>query len=224
MDFHDLASAWVNQGVLTQVAQIAAVGGILLTVVQYWMRTMIPLRLVGISTNVLFLIYSSLGNIYPTLILNCIVLPLNLYRLHEMYELIRRVRLSSRSDLDMTWLHPFMTRRKVKAGEALFRKSDTADAMYLVVSGRFELMETKMAVKPGTVVGELGFLAPDGLRTLSLICLEDGEVMELDYDRFEQLYFQNPQFGLAFLKLTSRRLFQNIARLENELAARPAPT
>jgi CRP/FNR family transcriptional regulator, cyclic AMP receptor protein len=94
--------------------------------------------------------------------------------------------------------------------------------MYLVVTGRFELTETKMAVKPGTVVGELGFLAPDGLRTQSLVCLEDGEVMELGYDRFEELYFQNPQFGLAFLKLTSRRLFQNIARLENELASRPA--
>ena len=63
MDFHDLASTSVNQGVLTQVAQIAAVGGIVFTVVQYWMRTMIPLRVVGISTNVLFLIYSSLGNI-----------------------------------------------------------------------------------------------------------------------------------------------------------------
>ena len=42
----------------------------------------------------------------------------------------------------------------------------------------------------------------------------------LPYERFEELYVQNPQFGLAFLKLTSQRLFQNIARLEQELADR----
>lgn len=44
----------------------------------------------------------------------------------------------------------------------------------------------------------------------------------MPYERFEELYFQNPQFGLAFLKLTSQRLFQNIARLEAELAERTA--
>ena len=136
------------------------------------------------------------------------MLPLNLYRLHEMYELIRRVRLSSRSDLDMTWLHPFMTRRKVKAGEALFRKSDTADAMYLVVSGRFELHGNQDGGE-ARYRGRRAWLArPRRAANAVADCLEDGEVMELDYDRFEQLYFQNPQFGLAFLKLTSRRLFQ----------------
>ena len=69
-------------------------------------------------------------------------------------------------------------------------------------------------VKPGTVVGELGLLAPGRTRTQSLVALDDGEVRVLPYSTFEQLYFQNPQFGLAFLKLTSQRLFQNIARLE----------
>ena len=59
------------------IAQIAASLGIALTVVQYWMKTMIPLRVVGIITNVLFLLYSGLSNIWPTFVLNCIVLPLN---------------------------------------------------------------------------------------------------------------------------------------------------
>ena len=49
-------------------------------------------------------------------------------------------------------------------------------------------------------------------------------MQSLSYDRFEELYFQNPEFGLSFLKLTSRRLFQNIARLEQELAARNSPS
>jgi hypothetical protein len=203
------------------IAQGAAIVGIVLTVVQYWMKTMIPLRIVGITTNVFFLIYSSLAGIYPTLILNCIVLPLNLYRLHEMRELIRRTKRAARSDLDMTWLQPFMTRRRTKAGQVLFRKGDLAEAMYLVVSGRFLLQEINLELQPGAVVGELGLLQPDGVRTLSLVSVDDGEILALSYEKFEELYFQNPEFGLSFLKLTSKRLFENIARLEGELAARP---
>lgn len=207
---------------IVYIAQGAALVGIVLTVLQYWMKTMIPLRIVGIVTNVFFLIYSSLAGIYPTLILNCIVLPLNLYRLHEMRELIRRTKRAARSDLDMTWLQPFMTRRRVKANQVLFRKGDLAEAMYLIVSGRFLLQEINLELQPGAVVGELGLLQPDGMRTLSLVSLEDGEILALSYEKFEELYFQNPEFGLSFLKLTSKRLFENITRLENELAARPA--
>ena len=204
------------------LAEIAATAGIVLTVVQYWMKTMIPLRVVGISTNVLFLIYSSIAGIWPTLVLNCIVLPLNLYRVHEMRELIRRTKRAARSDLDMTWLQPFMTRRKTKAGQVIFRKGDIAEAMYLVGGGRFVLQEINVTLEPGAVVGELGMLSPEGLRTQTLVSLDEGEVLSLAYEKFEELYFQNPEFGLSFLKLTSRRLFENISRLEAELATRPA--
>lgn len=200
----------------------AAISGIVLTVVQFWMKTMIPLRVLGIVTNVLFLIYSGLAWIWPTFVLNCIVLPLNAWRLHEMRELIRKTQAASKSEFDMTALEPFMSKRPIRAGETLFRKGDAADAMYLVVSGRLQLPETGIGIEPGTVVGELGMLAPGRLRTQSLVAVEDGEVRVLPYTTFEQLYFQNPQFGLAFLKLTSQRLFQNIARLEEELAARTA--
>jgi hypothetical protein len=203
------------------IAQAAATAGIVLTVVQYWMKTMIPLRVVGIVTNVLFLVYASIAGIWPTIVLNCIVLPLNLYRVHEMRQLIRRTQRAARSDLDMTWLQPFMTRRRTKKGQVLFRKGDIAEAMYLIVSGKFQLQEIGIALEPGAVVGELGLLSPEGLRTATLISIDDGEVLSLAYEKFEELYYQNPEFGLGFLKLTSKRLFENIARLETELAARP---
>ena len=203
------------------IAQAAATAGIVLTVVQYWMKTMIPLRVVGIVTNVLFLIYAGISGIWPTIVLNCIVLPLNLYRVHEMRQLIRRTQRAARSDLDMTWLQPFMTRRRTKKGQVIFRKGDIAEAMYLVVSGKFLLQEIGIALEPGAVVGELGLLSPEGLRTATLISVDEGEVLSLAYEKFEELYYQNPEFGLGFLKLTSKRLFENIARLEAELATRP---
>jgi hypothetical protein len=207
-----------------EVWQMFAFTGIVLSVVQYWMKTMIPLRMMAITTNVLFLVYAALASVYPTMILNCILLPLNLYRLHEMRSLIRKVERANRTDVDMSWLQPFMARRRIKAGEVLFRKGDVAEAMYLVASGRFILAESGIGVPAGTVVGELGMLAPESRRTQSLRCEETGTVLALSYDRFEELYFQNPEFGLGFLKLTTRRLFENIARLEDELAKRNAAT
>jgi CRP-like cAMP-binding protein len=39
-------------------------------------------------------------------------------------------------------------------------------------------------------------------------------VLTISYDKLLELYFQNPEFGYYFLRLTSERLLQNIARLE----------
>ena len=58
------------------------------------------------------------------------------------------------------------------------------------------------------------------LRTQTLECTENGEVLQITYEQVRQLYHQNPQFGFYFLQLIARRLFQNIARLESELAMR----
>ena len=53
-------------------------------------------------------------------------------------------------------------------------------------------------------------------------CVKDADVLRITYDQVKQLYFQNPKFGFYFLQLTSRRLFENIARLEKRLAEKSA--
>jgi len=45
-------------------------------------------------------------------------------------------------------------------------------------------------------------------------------VLEITYDRIEEIYYQNPTFGFYFLRLSAGRLFENIERLEGALAAR----
>jgi hypothetical protein len=42
-------------------------------------------------------------------------------------------------------------------------------------------------------------------------------VLTAGYQQVKELYFQNPQFGFYFLRLTSERLFENISRLEEEI-------
>jgi hypothetical protein len=186
------------------------------------MRTMVPLRVTGIASNFAFVTYGFLFGSIPTVTLHAILFPLNVYRLAEMLKLIKQVKAASAGDLNMDWLKPFMNKREIAKGEILFRKGDEAAHMFFVVSGRLHLHEIDLDVLPGAVVGELGMLAPARTRTQTLECTESGSVLTIGYDKIEELYFQNPTFGFYFLRLSSARLFQNIARLERILAERDA--
>jgi CRP/FNR family transcriptional regulator, cyclic AMP receptor protein len=182
------------------------------------MKTIIPLRCIGIATNVVALIYVSFMGLYPSMTVNLILLPLNGVRLYQMLHLIRQVKQASKSDLSMDWLKPFMTRRKVKTGDILFAKGESANCMFYTLSGRYRLKELNIELLQGQLVGEMGFLAPDHRRTQTLECLEAGEVLSISYDEVRQLYFQNPEFGFYFLRLTSERLFHNMGQMEAEIA------
>jgi len=185
----------------------------------FYMKTMVPLRVIGICSNCAFIIYGYLGGLYPVLILHLILLPLNSLRLREMLQLTQQVRDTTHGDLNvMDWLRPFAATRRVQAGEALFHKGDVASDMFVVVSGRFRLAETGIEIEPPNVVGEFALLAPERSRTQTLECVEEGTLLQIGYGQVEQLFFQNPKFCYYFLKLITQRLFQNIARLETELA------
>src|SRR3982751_6173200 len=181
------------------------------------MRTMIPLRVFAILTNIVLIATAVPSHNYPVLVLHGVLLPLNSYRLHQMLQLVRDVKQSVNSDLSMEWLKPFMTERKCTAGEVLFYKDEKADSMFYIVSGQFRLVESGIELPVGAIVGELGMLSPSKVRTQSLECTEGGMILSVSYDQVEQLHVQNPAFGFYFLRLSSARLFENINKLEQRL-------
>jgi len=121
----------------------------------------------------------------------------------------------------MDWLKPFMIGRRFRKGDILFAKGEPATEMFCTVTGRYQLIELGIEIPPGQVVGELAMLAPDNRRTATLECIEAGEALSITYEQVEQLYYQNPTFGFYFLRLATARLFDNINRLQTELASRP---
>jgi CRP/FNR family cyclic AMP-dependent transcriptional regulator len=183
------------------------------------MKTMIPLRIVGLASNVFFIAYGYLDNAYPVLFLHIVLLPLNAWRLHQMLDLVKQVSEAARGDLNLDWLKSFSRRRRVKAGEVLYRKNDPAESMAFLLSGRFRIEALRLDLAPGQMIGEMGMMAPARTRTQTVVCVEEGDILEIGYDQLKQLYFQNPKFGFYFLQLTTRRLFENIAALEKRLAA-----
>jgi CRP-like cAMP-binding protein len=187
------------------------------------MRTMIPLRIFAILTNLVLIGTAIPSHNYPVILVQTLVLVLNSYRLHQMLQLVRDVKKSVNSDLSMEWLKPFMTERRCEAGEVLFYKDEKAEEMLYIVSGRFKLVESGIELPVGAIVGELGMLSPSNMRTQTLECIEAGMILSVSYTKVEELYVQNPEFGFYFLRLASARLFENIEKLEQRLAQQTAP-
>jgi CRP/FNR family transcriptional regulator, cyclic AMP receptor protein len=185
-------------------------------------KTMVPLRTLAIIANCFLIVYFALAQAYLPLLLQLFALPINALRLYQMLALVRRVREAIQGKPSLDWLKPFMAERHYRKGDLLFAKGEPADEMFCTVTGRYVLVELGVELERSEVVGELAMLSPDNRRTATLECIEDGKVLSITYEQVEQLYYQNPTFGFYFLRLATARLFDNVARLEGELARRPA--
>jgi len=196
------------------LANMLALTGAVFFVATLMVRTIVPLRIIGIISNVFFIAYGALAGSASTFFLYLLSLPINAIRLRQMLTLVRKARVSAQGDLSMDWLRPFMTPRKYRKGDVLFRKGDAAKEMFLTVTGKFLVTEIGVELPAGRMMGELGFVDPKNRRTQTVECIEDGDVLAITYEKLLELYFQNPEFGYYFLRLTTERLMQNISRLE----------
>jgi CRP-like cAMP-binding protein len=196
------------------IANICALVGAIFFVATLLTRTMVPLRVSNMISNVFFMAFGALAGDIRTFLVFLLLLPINAIRLRQMLNLVKRARNAVRGERSMEWLKPFMTQRKYRQGDVLCRKGDAANEMFLTVNGKFLVAEFGIDLPPGSPVGELGFLTPNNQRTATVECTEAAQVLTITYERLLELYFQNPQFGYYFLVVTSRRLLQNVARLE----------
>jgi signal-transduction protein with cAMP-binding, CBS, and nucleotidyltransferase domain len=175
---------------------------------------MVPLRVANMVGCAFFAGFGALAGDVKTLLLYLLLLPINAVRLRQMLTLVKKARSATQGDTSMEWLKPFMTERKYRKGDILFKKGEAAHEMLLTVTGKFLVKEIGVELPPGRLMGELGFLTPNNRRTATIECIEDGHVLTIAYEKLLEIYFQNPQFGYYFLVLTSQRLLENIARLE----------
>ena len=200
------------------LANMFALIGAIFFVATLLTQTMVPLRVANMIGCAFFAGFGALAGNVTTFLLYLLMVPINAYRLRQMLNLVKKARSATQGDTSMEWLKPFMTERKYRKGDVLFKKDDTADEMFLTITGNFLVKEINVELPPGRLMGELGFLSPDNKRTATVECTEDGHVLTITYEKLLEIYFQNPQFGYYFLVLTSQRLLENIARLEANVA------
>ena len=206
------------------LAWAAAVAGAALVVGGAVSRTMIPLRLMTVGSNIGFLIFGALHPSPVTLLVSALLLPINLYRLREMVRLTRRVAATqAASDLSGLWLKPYMKPRQLKPGQVLFSKGDQADMLYLLVDGHLQLVDITRDIKPGRIFGEIALFSPDQRRTHTAQALSACTVLTIDEATVKELFSQNPSFGFHLMALVAARLSNDVARAEQTLSGAPLP-
>jgi CRP/FNR family transcriptional regulator, cyclic AMP receptor protein len=188
---------------------IAAWVAALLVFSSFFMKTMIPLRVVAITSNVAFSTYALLGlkygifgRVYPILVLHSSLLPLNVLRLRQVTRLINAVNKASKSET-FEYLIPYMRSERHSRGETLFRKGDVADKLYLIEEGTIFMPELGKRLSDGAVFGEVGLFAPQSIRSLSAVCEEDCGLYAITKDKVLELYYENPRFGFFLIRMVS---------------------
>ena len=161
----------------------------------------------------------------PILILHVALLPLNLWRLHQTQQLVKKVRLATEGDLSFDWLIPHMSYRSFAAGETIFRKGDSARELFLITAGTVRLTELRIEVGKGSMVGEIGVFSPHKARTATAVAVTRVDVLAIAEDRVIALYNDNREFGFYLVSLITKRLVANFEELERRVAAtRPSST
>lgn len=94
------------------------------------------------------------------------------------------------------------------AGEKLFLKGDAAHGMYVVVSGRVDILifgRVLDTIGPGGIIGEMALIDCTH-RSAAALAQEDCELVALDRAQFLELIAEEPRFALAVIAIMSRRV------------------
>jgi NTE family protein len=110
-----------------------------------------------------------------------------------------------------------LTTLTLRRGDVLVRQGEPAEALYVVVTGRFVVTiagrrDAISEIGPGQPIGEIAFLA-GGARTATVTALRDGLVLRLGRAEFEDLAVKSPSIWHTLTETLARRVAQaNVSR------------
>jgi DNA-binding NarL/FixJ family response regulator len=113
---------------------------------------------------------------------------------------------AEKGKLDLSWLQPEMSHRRMKAGQWIFHQGDMGHELFYLQRGRVSFPEIGASIGAGEVFGEIGIFSPGHKRTCSARCETDVDLFTLSSGQVRRIYFGNPQFALFILTLVATRL------------------
>ena len=183
----------------------------ILTVATYAVNTMIPLRILAIVSSVFFLIYGVLTEIWPMVVMEALLLPINAYRFWQILTLRNALtKVTEDQEPDFSVVKSYGKKRTIDAGSIVFEKGDPVDSLYFLAEGRVSIEGVGVELHHGDIFGEMAFFTDSATRTATVRCVEDVLVYELDKTRFMRLQFEDPSFGMAIMRTITRRMQANM--------------
>ena len=174
----------------------------------FFMKTIVPLRLFAIASNVAFIGYAALGihegifsKVVPIFVLHIALLPLNIVRLSEVHALVKSVRGMQETDLPYDFLLPFLSRKRHAAGTVVFRKGEPAVDVFIVESGTVSLPDLGKLLGPSTLFGEVAVFSREAVRTAAATCHTDCELLQISGQKVLELFYQDRQFSFKIARL-----------------------
>ena len=125
----------------------------------------------------------------------------------------RQIREAEGGTLDLDWLLPHMTHRRVPRNTILFSKGDPGAELCYLQRGTIRLEEIGVDVNSSAVFGEIGIFSPSHERTCTARCVTDVDLFTLTSDQVKRLYLLNPQFALYVVHLIAKRLMADQSRI-----------
>src|SRR5215217_6151859 len=104
------------------------------------------------------------------------------------------------------------TPERLRAGQWLWRQGDPGDSLYVVLTGRLEVVleqpvpgRVLRIVGRGQAVGELALLT-DSTRSAGVRARRDSELLRVSRGAFEALLNDQPAFAIALTRVLGRQL------------------
>jgi hypothetical protein len=213
-----MLSAWSRMGEAMIWIDLSGYAASLLVFATFCMRTMMPLRVAALGSNVCFILYGTFGHLYPVLVLHALLLPLNGWRTLEMLQATKKIAQAARGDLSLDALKPFMTTETYSKNEVIFRKHSHADCMYLVEKGELVVEEIDFVLRAGDLFGEIGMFSRTQTRTFAVRCLEDVVLQTISRGDVARITYQTPGIAFHLLTLIATRMVEDLTHLEKAKA------
>ncbi len=131
---------------------------------------------------------------------------------------------------DLAELEKRLEPMPVRRGVELVHQGDAADALYVVISGRFSVeiegsREPVAEISSGSPIGEIAFFA-GGVRTATVRAIRDSVVVKLTRSDFDEISARSPAIWQAITAKLAERLAtetRKTIRLQNKPRAKTAP-
>jgi CRP-like cAMP-binding protein len=148
--------------------------------------------------------------------------------IQEDVEALKRIPLFAKVDPSKLKLLAFAAERaQYEAGDALFRQGDQADAAYIVLGGKADVLintpsgPLKVAeVGKDALVGDIGILC-DVPRTATIQATESLITLKISKDLFYRMVADFPSISLEVMRVLAQRLEHMNEQLRDAVAAKP---
>jgi len=184
----------------------AAAGLVLLS---FSLKTMVSLRVVAIASNLAFFSYGLMAGLTPVCVLHGLLFPLNLWRLHQMRNLLGQVKRVSGGQFSLDMLLPYMSVQTLPVGHSIFREGDPVERIYLILEGRVLIERVQVELGRGALLGEMGVFTRSHQRTAGAICVTEVRIGSLTAEKFWQVFYQDPAFGTFVMQTIVERNARN---------------